>query len=388
MRDTFFYIEANFVCLLIFIFILIKNLTRVDRQARQRCFDRVLILHSLYFIADSLWILLYSNTIQMPNDIFADLIDVLLFSLAAFGAYNWYLYLEIMLEADFVKSARARLVHSIPAYISTGLAVVGCLRNFNYWGFNGGKMHTTWLYCVMTAIPIMYVAIAAGKAFYEACKKENAPRRHTFISVGVYPLAIILSAVLQILNLKEPLLCFGCTVAMIYVYVNSLDNLISQDPLTQLNNRNELKRFLLNTQHRPETNVYLLMMDVNKFKSINDRFGHLEGDRALRCIADSLKEACTKCTKRHFIARYGGDEFIVAAIAEDESEVKELCALIHSIVAAKNKELGLAYDLSLSIGYARLGREEDAVQHCLAAADAELYKQKQARNKASLQAQA
>ncbi len=382
MNSAFFYVEANIVCLLIFAFILVKNLTSVDRQEKQRCFDRVLILHILYFIFDSLWMLLYSGTVQTKNEMLADVVDVIIFSIIAFGAYNWYIYLGMMLELDGVKTFRGRLLRAIPACVTVTLAVLGFLKRFNYWGFDGGEIHTTWLYAVMVIIPLLYVLIASARAFYEAFKKENATRRHVYISAGVYPLAISLVAVLQTLKLKEPLLCFGCTVAMIYVYVNSLDNLISQDPLTQLNNRNELKRFLINTRHHPETRVYLLMMDVDKFKGINDKYGHLEGDNALRCVADSLREACTMCTKRHFIARYGGDEFIVAAIAENEEEVTELCALIRKTVTKKNKARGSAYDLALSIGYARLGNEDDAVRRCLAAADAALYRQKQSRRQA------
>ncbi|MBP5156875.1 MAG: GGDEF domain-containing protein [Treponema sp.] len=375
----FYYIEANLVCLLIFAFILVKNIASVDRQERQRCFDQVLILHILYFLFDSLWMLLYSGTIQTGSGVLPNLVDAILFSIGAFGAYYWYLYLEIMLEADFVKSSRARLLRASPAIATMLLAIIGFIMKFNYWGMEQDGIHTTGMYGLMIVMPLLYVLAATAKAFIGAFRKENAPRRGLYISAGIYPLAIMLSAVMQVFNLYVPIICCGCTLAMIYVYVNSLDNLISQDPLTQLNNRSELKRFLLNMRHHPETGIYLMMIDVDKFKGINDRFGHLEGDAALRCVADSLRWACTKCSKRHFIARYGGDEFTVAAIADDEQEVKDLCSLINDTVAEKNRERGAAYELRLSIGYARLGKEEDAVRNCLAAADEALYRQKKAR---------
>lgn len=380
MRGTFFYYaEANLVCLLIFVFILVKNLTNVDRQERQRCFDRVLILHILYFAFDSLWMYLHSGARCSDDYVLSGLIDVILFTIAAFGACNWYIYLEIMLGSDFIKGRRARLLCSVPAILTSLLAVLGFVRDFDYWDGSGKGLHTTWYYALMISIPFLYVMLAVVRAFYKACRKEAAARRHVYVSAGIYPLAIALTSVLQVFFLDVPILCYGCTLAMIYVYVNSLDNLISLDPLTQLNNRNELRRFLLNMQHHPEIGVYLLMIDVDKFKGINDRYGHLAGDKALRCIADSLRESCASCSKRHFIARYGGDEFIIAAIADREEEVKELCSLIRGTITAKNKESGAEFDLTVSIGYARLGSEEDALHHCLSAADAELYKIKRAR---------
>ena len=55
------------------------------------------------------------------------------------------------------------------------------------------------------------------------------------------------------------------------------------------------------------------MIDLNKFKQINDQYGHVEGDMALRRTADALKMACGDNTLKTFIARYGGDEFMKRA---------------------------------------------------------------------------
>ena len=55
--------------------------------------------------------------------------------------------------------------------------------------------------------------------------------------------------------------------------------------------------------------VYLLMMDADGFKQINDHHGHVEGDHALQVISTVLKDVCS--ASGGFIARYGGDEFVV-----------------------------------------------------------------------------
>ena len=65
--------------------------------------------------------------------------------------------------------------------------------------------------------------------------------------------------------------------------------------------------------------VYLLMMDADGFKQINDRYGHVEGDHALQVISAALKEVCS--ASGGFIARYGGDEFVVLQKAAAERDV-------------------------------------------------------------------
>lgn len=75
-------------------------------------------------------------------------------------------------------------------------------------------------------------------------------------------------------------------------------------------------------------NLYLMMLDVDDFKKINDIFGHLEGDFALKLVADSLKKvaADTSC----FISRLGGDEFVVVCEKENDSHNATVADLLKS----------------------------------------------------------
>ena len=94
--------------------------------------------------------------------------------------------------------------------------------------------------------------------------------------------------------------------------------------------------------------VYLLMMDAEGFKQINDRYGHVEGDHALQVISAALKEVCS--ASGGFIARYGGDEFVVLQKAAAEQDIIDLCSAINDELARAE----VPYLLRMSIGYARL----------------------------------
>ncbi len=100
--------------------------------------------------------------------------------------------------------------------------------------------------------------------------------------------------------------------------------MISIDPLTQLNNRNRMEQHLFECVRSQDVNMHLLVLDVNRFKKINDEHGHAQGDLALKSIANCLKESCIE--KSDFIARYGGDEFVIVYKGND---VEGLCQRIH-----------------------------------------------------------
>ncbi len=88
---------------------------------------------------------------------------------------------------------------------------------------------------------------------------------------------------------------------------------------------------MLKTAHRRRENATLLMIDLDHFKQINDRFGHPEGDRVLRAVASTLKAAARD---NDIVARHGGEEFVVAAYGLSEAESLVAAERLRAAVAA------------------------------------------------------
>ena len=135
--------------------------------------------------------------------------------------------------------------------------------------------------------------------------------------------------------------------------------------------------------------LYLLMIDMNRFKGINDNYGHIEGDHAICTVADiiraavndTLKDSPTETKKKITVARYGGDEFVIAMISEEEDTLF-LKTLIHEHLKEYNKTSGKPYELSTSIGIAKWKPEYESIKTFIEAADGELYKEKNLTRKA------
>jgi two-component system cell cycle response regulator len=157
------------------------------------------------------------------------------------------------------------------------------------------------------------------------------------------------------------------------------------DPLTGLYNRRYLVRHLRGLmQTRPDRQVAVLMIDVDHFKEVNDRYGHAMGDRALRAIADTLRQ-----NTRVFdsIARYGGEEFVVAMPGCGVEEASAAGERVRSAVSAMQfaPEPGRPCPLSISVGVACGGEAVDTPEALLHAADLALYAAKRGgRNRVEL----
>ena len=141
----------------------------------------------------------------------------------------------------------------------------------------------------------------------------------------------------------------GFTMGFLTVFLMNQQIKISRDELTGLNNRREYEAHI-NSIEKASKTIGVCMIDVNKFKSINDNFGHEEGDRALKMVAKILRKACHKCDSNLFLARYGGDEFVIVSEHFSEKLERQLIERIQAEVENRNRIENLPYKLSLSIG--------------------------------------
>ena len=146
------------------------------------------------------------------------------------------------------------------------------------------------------------------------------------------------------------------------------------DVLTGLRNR---RRFftdaaaVLETRDEP---ISLLMMDLDHFKSVNDRFGHAGGDAVLREAADRFRRALRE---NDVLARLGGEEFVTLLPGADRTQAELIAEqLRHFISASPLEAAGARVMLSVSIGVATMAATDD-IDTLLARADRGLYAAKQ-----------
>ena len=160
-----------------------------------------------------------------------------------------------------------------------------------------------------------------------------------------------------------------------------LERLALYDPLTGLGNRNlfqiELARAIAVSQ-RKDTSFYLMMMDLDKFKTANDSFGHEAGDAILAAVGTRLRRIA-RAADTYF--RIGGDEFM--AILDVGSDGKAAAARIAKAVAEPIPFGALALSIEISIGLSAFPAEGKTARDLIRAADAAMYDAKKANGEAT-----
>ena len=162
-----------------------------------------------------------------------------------------------------------------------------------------------------------------------------------------------------------------------------INELANQDSLTGLANRNLLSTFIeleFARIERTQLKCFCLYFDLNKFKPINDNYGHNIGDEILIEVANRLKRLCRSSD---LAARMGGDEFVlIVTNVESVFEIKELINRVQCSIEKPIETTKGVMSVGASIGYSCYPDEASNLDELIHTADERMYQVKSTRNKA------
>ncbi|CAB1221762.1 GGDEF domain-containing protein [Acinetobacter bouvetii] len=163
---------------------------------------------------------------------------------------------------------------------------------------------------------------------------------------------------------------------------HTLRKLAHTDELTQLSNR---RQFVYAAERRIQAtadteSTSLLIFDVDRFKSINDQFGHDVGDQVLCCIAEIARK---EMRHNDMLARFGGEEFIVLLPHTSQSDALKIAERLRHKMEQHTIQLDHhALNFSVSIGVSKIEQNQTDLSHLIKHADIALYEAKrQGRNR-------
>jgi diguanylate cyclase (GGDEF)-like protein/putative nucleotidyltransferase with HDIG domain len=150
------------------------------------------------------------------------------------------------------------------------------------------------------------------------------------------------------------------------------------DYLTALPNARSLFLHLdaeISRSRRSHSQLAVMVLDLDGFKAVNDRFGHLEGNKVLHAVATALKNTCREYD---YVARMGGDEFVVLLPEVDPSDVHIKIAQLREVVRDIGHQIFAGSALTASIGAVHFPMDGEDAEALLAEADRRMYKEKRA----------
>ena len=368
------YAGSNIVCVIIFFILLTHNLLSIDRQEKQIKYDYTLIAFILYFLSDCYWAALEAGLIPLTR--FHVVLSTLLICVfMTLITYTWLNYVMAVEQTPHRNRPINQFAVLFPFLASLIALVLHYIISPNSLIDENNVLLPTYNY-YLVVVPYIYIASVLVYTIRKARREENPIEKRRHLIIGFFPLMVIAGGLVEMLLFPHlPIFCFCSTILMLIFFIQSMDRLISLDPLTGLNNRGQLIRYISVPSNVRKENVltYVVMFDINDFKMINDEYSHAEGDKALIIVANALKNVSSNHRFPLFLGRYGGDEFIM--IVHPESE-KELVAFLNEIRKKIDDECHrqkLPYILTVGIGYDQLYDDPDTIHRCMLRADKKLY---------------
>lgn len=374
------YATGNVVCIVILLIMIINDKLHNTMQEKQIWFNKTIIVHIFYFAFDIVWAGIISNQIQNIRILFV-LVNFFNFVLLSLMAYEWFMYMAVSEKMTFWKSKKIKLLFATPIIISSLAIVIAYIINPTFWISETGELNSLY-YPLQITVPVIYLMTALVISLHNAKKAEKKEDKFTYRLIGIYPIAVLVFGILQIIFVNTTIFCFGVTIMLLFFYIQNMQLRISVDSLTQLNNRGQINKYIEQIKYQENTKVYVIMIDLDHFKSINDTYGHAEGDKALILASEALKQVCDQAKTSIFLGRYGGDEFsIICQNSTKNNDPETIAKEIRWALYEKYKENQLPYKLEASIGYSELIDKNDTMENCMIRADEALYLDKRKREK-------
>ena len=378
MTYVFYYVQAHIACILLLSIVFYKIVKGVNKQASQIYLGNLVVTLMLYYIAEIFWALVDGSVISSaPTMLY--LSNIFTYILISIAAYYWYIISEALQRDKLIENTILRRLLATPVLVSALLVITAYRTGLVFYVDENGRLVNGTFYVILVIVPFAYLIASSVKAFSRFANKDRYVDRNIYFMIGVFPFAPIILGAMQAIYWRVPFLCYGTVAAVYYVYLTTQENLISIDPLTQTNNRNQLYKYLVQKMRNeePGMSLFLIMVDIDRLRDINEAYGHAEGDRALNRVARAIKDACQGSRSRMFLSRYGADEFVVVAEMAYRAEAAWLADQIKNEVKRATNVDAAPYDIHVSVGISQYDYQVPVtIQSFIARADSDLYQNK------------
>ncbi len=302
------------------------------------------------------------------------LTNSVLTSLEYIPGFFWLLYFDYKIIDDFEAAKKRAPFYLLPGVIILGIVLFSLRTGFLFF-LQPGNVYTRGpgVYAVSGIYYIQYII-----AFFIAVRHRRNVNAELVLSLVAYFTLPLLAMILQIAFYGATLIWPMFTLVNLIAFILLEKDVMLRDPLTGIYTRGEFQQkvFRLIKAKKPFT---LIMFDLDKFKEINDTYGHQAGDDAL---IELVSLVTVEKRKTDIFCRYGGDEFMILMQSDNPNVGQYLKERIENSVLIRNKSSEKEYSLFMSFGIVHVGKDnESSQQKILEEVDMQMYQEKSVNRK-------
>lgn len=372
---SIYYLEIDIICIVILLILLDKFKDECELNSTSKYYKATLLTTIFFSFFD-----LITGILRGTMHEYSRLVLIISNSLYLWsGSLIGYFYTNYILHKIEMKQKNWQKILIFIPVILVMVSLIINLFNRMLFNINENNLYSrskyTYLFNIIIAIYIVIILFNLLHCYFKNInnRKKQEEIKNLLIFIGIP----IISAFIQNLysiTIEQASL----TLSILFIYFDFQKKDSTVDELTEIYNRRAFNRNA-NRLFNSKKIIFLMLIDADGFKLINDKYGHLEGDKALVKITNILKKAISNTGKDHFLARYGGDEFIIVGKVNGKTDIDELIRYIEDEENKYNENNESKYKISLSIGYSLRNDTHTSVEDLIENADAQMYKIKKAK---------
>lgn len=365
------YCIISLLCTFSLVYFIVVTNRSAEHSSELFFYKLTMAFAALCSISDVMFALREYSMLPLSDGI--NYLSEILYSLGSIcGAFCWFIYSEKKQRSKIGDSAGLIRILAAPFAVMCLFTITTPIHKLCF-SLSGSHYVRGVLSIPFTAVCSMFIVISGICAGINSFRKQYHSRAVILRYLFIYSLLLIAAQLLQVY--VGPILPFrslSATVLFMFITLRGMSETVTMDALSNINNRFSFDR-VLDSRIVTGEKFWLLMLDIDDFKKVNDTFGHIRGDEAIRYTAEAIVRAVPhNC----FVARYGGDEFAVVAPLADESAIAELGEKIRIELKRILQNNNCPFTLDISCGYAKRDDGINNIPDLVEAADVMLYEKK------------
>ena len=360
---------ANGLTVLMMGFLLIcRRKNRESLHAEDKIYDGIVLLNMLGAVSETIAFLVDGKSFAGSRQI-----NYVSNSLCFIGTVSmgmlWSLYVELRIYQNYRRIFRKTAIMMLPWAIEVIMVLSNLFGTGIMFKISGENVyHRTGGALVGYLTIMIYFGYSIWLVYHSRKQRVNL----SYFPVIYFVTLGFAGVVLQLFFYGITASWLMAAITLIFVQMQLYAENLYMDELSGLYNRRYLNAVLAKRKITDQKSLYGIMMDVNDFKYINDNFGHSMGDKAISTVGNIL---CRSIPDAGMAIRYAGDEFIVLLSGVNAECVLATMEEIAENLSRFNESGTEQFSLSVSMGYAEFGPEDDA-EAFLKHMDEKMYEEK------------
>lgn len=284
--------------------------------------------------------------------------------------YFWYIFIYSWIVPNTAISRKKQVLLLIPVVINALITVLSPIFGWVFYITSSNVYHRGNLFIVSSIIVYFYLLYGLALVL----KQRNKFIKQDFIPLFTYGILPTIGGLIQTLFYGTLVMWSSSAFSLVIIYIFLQQRMIHLDSLTGAWTRESFNNYIpQRMKQSAEDKFGIIYLDLDGLKQINDEYGHLEGDSAIKSAVQLLKSVLRK---KDIIARLGGDEFVIIVDCDTNEFLNELIEKINTRFTQYNEESVKKYKLECSIGADIYSNNYNSVEQFLHHVDNLMYSNK------------